>query len=87
MRIVLSSTSVDVGSCPFFSVVGLEPLRESWVLTTVSVSVLERRGAAPASFSGMRGVTALLLVAVGAVEVSMLEDDEYEGDGEGKGEG
>ena len=57
------------------------------MLTTVSVSVLERRGAAPASFSGMRGVTALLLVAVGAVEVSMLEDEEYEGNGEGEGEG
>ena len=45
-------------------------------MTVVSVAVLERRGAASASFSSIGGVAVLLLIAVGAVEVSMLEDEE-----------
>lgn len=71
VRIVLSSTgstSAVAEFSLFFSMLGLG---SSWVLATVRVSVLERRAAAPGSFSGMRGVTALLLLAVGAVEVSI----------------
>ena len=68
------STFVVVGVLTSFtdSVLGLGSLRESWVLTTVRVSTLEKWAPPAASFSGMRGVGALLVLAVGADEPSIM---------------
>ena len=54
----------------------------------MSVSVLERRGAPPASFSesGIRGVATLLLIAVGAVGVSIRLRGLRGGKGKGRRE-
>jgi hypothetical protein len=90
VRMVLPSSArsaspvATVASWLFFSV-GVFEASASW-LTMVSVSALENRAPAPASFSGMMGVCALLLVAVGANELSMEVVVESGEEGEKRGE-